>query len=184
MKKLKLIFLALVVSVSACGQKTDSTYSSLLPSLVKSTSDVVPIDDSLMFKTLGDSIYDIIMNAKTVEVSLTPPLDSTSSDVKASQKLDTKQIAVAKFLVSDPKNYTSNATVFGQFLPSISFTFSVKKKECIIKFDFGLRKHCVYDKDGNELKTFDLQSSEMLRLAHVLYPENEFFVKLLNYNHK
>lgn len=177
------LFFMTICSVNACGQNSDST-SSALTSLLKDTVKNEPIDDSLMFKALGDSICDIILNAKSVEASLINFADSTASNVNIQKKLDKEQMTILQFLISNPKNFASNATVYGQFLPNISFTFFGKKKECIIKFDFGLRKLCVYDQEGNYLKMFDLSSTEILRFAHTLFPENEFYVKLLNYKKK
>ncbi len=167
-----------VFATTSCGQQADTTSirSLLKDSLVSNE----PIDDSLMFKTLGDSICDIIFHAKAVEATIISAKDSIDS----SKKLDKEQVVILQFLVSDPKNYACNATVYGQFLPNISFTFFGKKKECVIKFDFGLRKLCVYDQESNELKMSDLSSSEILRFSHTLFPENDFFVKLLNYKKK
>ena len=165
-------------SYSACGQNVDST--SALTSLLKDAVKDEPFDDSLMQKALGDSIYDIIINAKSVAVRLTLNTDSVVVDT-VPKKLGNEQVTIVKYLVSDPKNYAGNSIVYGQFLPNISFTFSMKKKDCTLKFDFGLKKLGVYDSNGNELKLFDLHSMEIVRFAYTLYPDNKFFVKLLNY---
>ena len=67
-------------------------------------------------------------------------------------------------------------------LQSIDFklTFIKKKEVCILNFDFGLKKWNVCDGMGKQIKMFDLSSDDMLRLANMLFPENELYKNLIN----
>lgn len=138
--------------------------------------------DSIMRKAVGDSIYNIITNAKKVvaeEIKMT--VDSTKVIVRRkSINVKTKYIPLAQFIVSDPKIYVSNLTSYGKFFPCFKLTFTKKKEKCILNFDFGLKKWNVCDSKGKQIKMYDLPSDDMLRLANMLFPENDLYKNLIN----
>ena len=139
----------------------------------------MPIFDSVMTAALGDSICEIITNAKTVQAEILEPKDST---IKATsiKELTAEQKAVLGFLMNNPANVASNDTIFGLFMPNISFRFIYKRKEIYVVLDFGLRKWQFKDINGQVLKQYDLRSKEFLRFAHTVFPDDEFINLLLN----
>jgi hypothetical protein len=70
--------------------------------------------------------------------------------------------------------------VYGAFMPTFSISFIKKKEMYVAKFDFGLHKWAIYDNNGQMLKRFDLPSDNVLRLANILFPENDYFKKSIN----
>ena len=138
-----------------------------------------PIFDSVMTAALGDSICDIIANAKTVQAEILEHKDSTIQ-ASAIMELTAEQKAILGFLMCDRVNVASNKPIFGKFLPNISFRFIYKRKEIYVVLDFGLRKWRFNDVNGQLLKEFDFQSPELLRFAHTLFPDDEFINLMLN----
>jgi len=140
--------------------------------------------DSVMINAIGDSVYSIITGAKKVKAEAVKLGNDSTSNV-GEITVDSKDISLLRFIISDPQNFLSDAIVYGKFRPCFTLTFISKKKEtCIVNFDFGLRKWNVCDSKGRTLKKFDLSSNNMLRLANILFPGNKYFVTLINTEQK
>lgn len=138
--------------------------------------------DSIMRGAVGDSIYTIITQAKKIkaeEIKMTNDTIQTTKttviDVKG------KYIPLVQFVLSNPKIYGSSTAVYGQFMPCFKLTFISKRKEsCVLYFDFGLRRWNICDEKGQAIKSFDLSSDDMLRIANMLFPENDLYKKQIN----
>ncbi len=170
MTKLKslAVALSLALSATACSangetQNTEQPHSPC---------------DSIVQKALGDSIFNIIANAKTITAEIIGYTDSTKAKTPE-VKLSAEDLKIMKFLLRNPQNVSSNDTVFGRVLPNICFKFQYKKQMCQLFFDFGLRKWQVKDKDDHILKTFDIKSPEFVHLASQLFPSDEYLNELL-----
>ncbi len=171
-KILLMIMLAVVATTTSCSAKVPSDKNSAKP---------VVATDTIMQKALGDSIYRVITQAKKIEVvSLPLATDSIKQEVK--KKISPKELGVVNFIVTNPKNYLSNTTVYGVFLPQLKLTYTLKKEVVTIKYDFGLRKWGVFDAANKEIGMFDLYSDNMLRFACQQFPNNTFFNELLMTN--
>ncbi len=139
--------------------------------------------DSVMYKAVGDSIYTIISEAKKIKAEIVRfKTDSTS--LQDGFFVKDKYIHLVKFVLSDPKIYNGSTPTYGSFMPCLSLIFIKKKEICVAKFDFGLKKWAICDGNGNELKTFDLFSDDMLRVADLLFPNNKHFQSLINVEKK
>ncbi len=137
--------------------------------------------DSVMRSAVGDSIYKIITEAKKIkaeEIKLTTDTTKTVKDVAIDIK--SKYVPLVQFILTDPKIYRSDLATYGNFMPSFKLTFIKKKENFILNFDFGLKKWNVCDGSGKQIKMFDLYSDDMLRLANMLFPENELYKNLIN----
>lgn len=141
--------------------------------------DPLPVFDSAMTAALGDSICDILANAKIVKAEILGYKDSTLQAVEI-KELTKEQVAILDFLLNNPANVATNENLFGKFMPNISFRFICKKQEIYVVLDFGLRKWQFKDVNGQLLKEFDLRSTEFLRFAHTLFPDDQFINALLN----
>lgn len=137
--------------------------------------------DSVMRNAVGDSIYRVITEAKKIKSEMM--FFSGDSVAKSQIKeicIKSKDVNLILFVLSDPKLYGGDIDVYGAFMPSFTLTFSKKKEMCVAKFDFGLHKWAIYDSKGRMLNRYDLLSDNMLRLANILFPENDLFKKLIN----
>lgn len=158
------------------------TGCSALPSTT-STSGSQPSTetDSVMRNAVGDSVYEIITEAKKVkaeEIKLTN--DTTITDKEVAIDVKSKYIPLVQFILSDSKIYRGDLTTYGHFMPCFKLTFIKKKDVCVLNFDFGLKKWNVCDGEGKQIKMFDLSSDDMLRLANMLFPENDLYKNLIN----
>lgn len=136
--------------------------------------------DSVMRNAVGDSIYKIITEAKRVkaeEIKLTNDTTKTAKEVAIDVK--SKYIPLVQFILSDPKIYRGDVATYGNFMPCFKLTFIKKKEICILNFDFGLKKWNICDGEGKQIKMFDLSSDNMLRLANMLFPENNLYKNLI-----
>lgn len=95
------------------------------------------------------------------------------------KKISSKKIDIINFIVTNPKNYLSNVIVYGNFVPQLKVTYTLKKEVVYLKYDFGLRKWGVFNSEDKELGMFDLASDNMLRFACQQFPDNRFFHELL-----
>lgn len=137
--------------------------------------------DSVMRKALGDSIYTVITEAKSISASLKLKAQDNKKDSIVNVKVSKNDKYVLDFIISAPSNYVSNNTVYGQYVPNFSITFKASKgQSCVANFDFGLGKWNVCDAKGKEIARYDLPSTEVLRLANRLFPDCEYFSNLLN----
>lgn len=168
-KILLMIMLAVVTTTTSCSAKVPSDKGSTKP---------VVASDTIMQKALGDSIYRVITQAKKIEV-VSLPLASDSVKQELKKKITPKELGVVNFIVTNPKNYLSDTTVYGVFLPQLQLVYSLKKEVVTIKYDFGLRKWGVFNASNKEIGMFDLSSDNMLRFACQQFPDNAFFNELL-----
>lgn len=139
------------------------------------------LTDSVMRTAVGDSIYRIITEAKKIkaeEIKMTN--DTTKTTISTATNVKSKQVSLVQFILSDPKNYGGDMPVYGQFMPCFKLTFIKKKESCILNFDFGLKKWNLCNSDGKEIKRYDLPSDDMLRLANMLFPNNDLYKKQIN----
>lgn len=137
--------------------------------------------DSVMRTAIGDSIYKVIIEAKKIkaeEIMLTT--DTTKSVKDAAIDVKSKYVPLVRFILTDPKIYHGDLATYGNFMPCFKMTFIKKKETCILNFDFGLKKWSICDGSGKQIKMFDLSSDDMLRLANMLFPENELYKNLIN----
>lgn len=138
--------------------------------------------DSVMKSAIGDSIYSIIAGTKKIkaeEIILTN--DTTESTlIPFAINIKGKYAPLVQFILSNPKNYGGDATVYGLFLPCFKLTFTKANETCILNFDFGLKKWSICDDKGKVIKRFDLPTDDMLRFAHMLFPNNELYKKQIN----
>ncbi len=139
--------------------------------------------DSVMRKAVGDSIYSIITEAKKIKAEAIKLGNDSVSNV-GEISVNGKDFSLIRFIVTEPKNYISNSIVYGKFRPCFTLTFTKKKESCMLNFDFGLRKWNVCDSKGRVIKTYDLNSDDMLRLADSLFRGNKFFESLINLEQK
>lgn len=168
-KALLVLMLVVIATTTNCSAKTPSDKSTVKP---------VVATDTIMQKAIGDSIYYIITHAKKNEVSAIPQSsDSTHQEMK--KKISSKKIDIINFIVTNPKNYLSNVIVYGNFVPQLKVTYTLKKEVVYLKYDFGLRKWGVFNSEDKELGMFDLASDNMLRFACQQFPDNRFFHELL-----
>ncbi len=137
--------------------------------------------DSVMRKALGDSIYTILKDAKTVSASLKLKTKDNKNDSIVKVKVAKNDKYVLNFILSAPSNYESNDTVYGKYIPNFSLTFNAAKKQsCAANFDFGLKKWNICDSKGKEIAKFDLPTMDVLRMANLLFPDCDYFNVLLN----
>ena len=137
--------------------------------------------DSVVRNAVGDSIYKVIIEAKKIkaeEIKLTTDTTKTANDVAIDVK--SKFVPLVQFILTDPKIYHGDLATYGNFMPCFKLTFIKKKEVCILNFDFGLKKWNVCDDTGKQIKMFDLSSDDMLRLANMLFPQNELYKNLIN----
>lgn len=129
-KVLLVLMLAVIATTTSCSAKTPSD---------KSTTKPVVATDTVMQKAVGDSIYRVITHAKKIEVA-TLPLASDSIKQEVKKKIASKNFSVVNFIVTNPKNYMTNTTVYGVFMPQFKVVYTLKKEVVTLKYDFGLRK--------------------------------------------
>lgn len=137
--------------------------------------------DSVIKTAIGDSIYKVVTEAKKIkaeEIKLTNDTTKTANDVVTNVK--SKYVPLVHFILTDPKIYHGDLAIYGNFMPCFRLTFIKKKETCILNFDFGLKKWNVCDGTGKQIRMFDLSSDDMLRLANMLFPENELYKNLIN----
>ena len=170
MKKLKLTVAALIFAFVSMACAAKSGIKNEQPCIIK---------DSIVQAAIGDSIFNIIKNAKTISADVIEYTDTTEQKTPAVM-LSTDNIKIVKFLLRNPQNVASNDTVYGRLVPNICFTFQYKKQICRLLFDFGLRKWQVKDANDNLLNTFDLKSPEFVHLSSQLFPDDKYFIYLLN----
>lgn len=152
------------------------------PSTINTSGSQPPTaTDSVMRNAVGDSVYKVIIDAKKIkaeEIKLTN--DTTKSVKDAAIDVKSKYVPLVQFILTDPKIYHGDLTTYGNFMPCFKLTLIKKKEVYILNFDFGLKKWNVCDGTGKQIKMFDLSSDDMLRLANMLFPENELYKNLIN----
>lgn len=169
-KAIPMLMLAAIATSASCSAKKNKPENHKSP--------IIAVMDTTMHNALGDSIYNIINAPKKVEISCLP-LQSDSLKKAITKKVSSKELEIMKFIVTNPKNYMTNTTVYGVFMPQFQAVYTHKKAKIILKYDFGLRKWGIFDADDKQIAMFDLASDNMLRFACKMFPDNDFFHKLL-----
>lgn len=164
-----IIFLIAIATTVSCSAKKTSD---------KGTSNTIEVIDSIVLQAVGDSIFRVLTNPKTVEIS-SLPLQSANIKQVLTKKISSNEREVIKFIVTNPKNYVKNTTVYGVFTPQLQVILSQKKAKVILKYDFGLHKWSIFNEKDESIAMFDLSSDNMLRFASNIFPENQFFNKQL-----
>lgn len=171
---MKLKNILLIVSILSCA----TICCTAKEPINKSYDRPVAKTDTIMCKAIGDSTYRIITKAKKVEIASLPLL-SDSIKQAISKKVSSKELELMKFIATNPKNYMTNETVYGVFMPQFQAVYTQKKAKITLKYDFGLRKWGIFDADDKQIAMFDLVSDNMLRFACKMFPDNPFFNELL-----
>ena len=153
--------LALLFTATSCSAKNK-----------KNEKDYSPVQRSekMLRKAVGDSISDIILKAKTIEIGC---------DSATTVKLSDDDQAIVRYLVADSCNYTADTEVFGQFRSYLFVRFSARKREIIAQYDFRLHKWMLIGKDKKPLRRYDLQNTEILKYALLAFPENQRLIEIL-----
>lgn len=138
----------------------------------------VPVVDSIAVKAVGDSVYAIIANAKKMELQVLPQ-QADSVQLHLSRKVPSRELALVRFIATNPENFVSETVVYGVFTPQWQVNCTYKNSFLALKYDFGLRKWGIFDVAGNTIKMFDIKDDDMLRLACQKFPENTFFTDLM-----
>lgn len=119
----------------------------------------------LFKEKVGDSIANIILDAKSVEIMC----DSVQ------KKLSANEIAIAQYVVADTCNLSEGYVVDGLFYNYLSFKFSAKKKSITICYDFVLDKMRIYSAEGKELAERDIKSAlPPVRFGLLAFPDNKY----------
>lgn len=167
LKKVVYLFACILLSSSGCSARDK----------VSKTISESALSDSIMVKSIGDSIYSIITHADKIRfVSLPTPSDSISErlDIK---KQDWKLL---HFIISNPNSFSSDSKVYGKFTPQLEVNFSSKKKSVVIRYDFGLKKYQVCDAGGAVIRQYDMGNDDMLRFVGVIFPDKDIFRQISN----
>ena len=148
--------------------------SSCTAKVNKTEKDYTPMHNSEMMlrKSVGDSIFRIIMKARHVEIS------TDSCSVK---KLNAKDRTIVRYILADSCNYTSDTKVYGIFIPYLSIKFRHYRKTITVLYDFRLHKWMMKGANDELLCMYDLKSTEILRFALLAMPNEQYlneFTKL------
>ena len=148
--------LALLFTTTSCSAKNK-----------KNETDYTPMQRSevMLRKAVGDSIANIILKAKTIEIS---------TDSCASIKLNSDERAVVKYLIADTYNYSSDTKVFGEFIPYLYVKFKHRKKVVVALYDFRLHKWMMKGANEKLLRMYDLKSTDILRFASIALPKDKY----------
>ncbi len=163
----RVVILLLLVgaSTATCTAKQPKTKNQLIYAM---------FNDSIVKNAVSDSILSIIREAKDVKASLIKMgTDSAKVVTDSLVTLSTKDVAVVKFIITEPQNYTSNIVVLGLFIPSFRLEFTAKKRTLSALFDFGLGKWSLNDEKDVEICRYDLADKSMARFASALFPDDE-----------
>ena len=167
---MSMLALVICTACSAHPSKTENFKSHLLSKA-----------DSVMRTNVGDSIYNIITRAKKIKAEEIKFVNDTTKASKANAvNVKNQYASLVQFSLSDPKIYNGDLTTFGNFMPCFKLTFIKKKEICTLYFDFGLKKWSICDNTGKNIKMFDLSSDNILRIANMLFPDNDLYNKLIN----
>lgn len=147
---------ALLFTTTSCSAKNK-----------KNETDYTPMqrNEVMLQKAVGDSIANIILKATQVEIS---------TDSCASIKLNADERAVVKYLIADTCNYSSDAKVFGEFIPYLCVQFKHRKRVVIALYDFRLHKWMIKGANEKLLRMYDLKSTDILRFAFIALPKDKY----------
>ena len=153
-----LVLLFTTTSCSAKNKKNETEYTPMQRSEV------------MLRKAVGDSIANIILKAKTVEIGC----DSAST-----KKLGTNDRAIVRYLVADTCNYAADTEVFGHFHTYLFVKFIARKHAVTAHYDFILHKWMLVGKDDKLLRRFDLVNVDILKYALLAFPDNQKLLEIL-----
>ena len=161
-KTLFLLLLSFLVVTTNCSAKT------------RNDKNVILERDSLIIKAVGDSIAETILFPQKITAGVLPLMGDSVQERKTIS-LSSKQKVVVGFIISNPADYTVDTPKYGLFSPQFYFTI-VGKKKCTItlKYDFALNKWGVFNSEDKEIIKKDIISTDILRFANILFPDNEF----------
>ena len=157
---MKIELLALLFTTTSCSAKNK-----------KCEKDYTPIQRSevMLQKAVGDSIANIILKAKSIEIGC---------DSATVMKLCDDDCAVVRYLMADTFNYTVDTEVFGQFHSYLFVKFIAKKRVITAQYDFRLHKWMLVGKDNKPLRRYDLLSATILKYALLAFPENQRLIEI------
>lgn len=135
--------------------------------------------DSVMRAEIGDSLCSIILNAKRIVADRINMIDDSVA-VIASKKISSADAAIVKFLFASDENYNDAGKVFGKFSPSMRFKFSKRKQSCYAYFDFNMQLLVIKNANDEEIKRCILSNKDFLKLANLLFPNDEFLTFIFN----
>lgn len=158
--------LALLFTTTSCSAKNK-----------KDSIDCTPMERSgvMLRKTVGDSIADIILKAKTIEIGC---------DSATTKRLGTDDRTVVRYLVADTCNYAADTEVFGHFNAYLFVKFKARKQIVTAQYDFRLHKWMLVGKENKPLRRFDLLNTEILKYALLAFPENQKLTEILKEEEK
>lgn len=136
--------------------------------------------DSCLSKVLGDSLSNIITSEKTTKAYIWK--NENGKDIKAEVKrLNQKERHLLRFILTNPLMTKTNNIVYGKFTPCIGFEIKKSKTQKVyINIDLGLGKWSISDYKGKELKLYDIEGYDLLRLSAWLYPSDTFITGIYN----
>ena len=167
MKHLMIIELtALLFTTTSCSAKNK-----------KNETDYTPMQRSevMLRKAVGDSIANIILKAKTIEIGC---------DSATTKNLRTDDCVVVRYLVADTCNYAADTEVFGHFHTYLFVKFTASKQIVTAQYDFRLHKWMLVGKENKPLRRFDLLNIEILKYALLAFPENQKLTEILKEEEK
>lgn len=127
------------------------------------TRNIIDVSEDMLKKNIGDSVASIILNARDVEVSC---------DTSKAIKLQRKERMLVRYLLADSCNYSHYTNVYGEFHSYFKIVFKHRKKVVTACYDFRLHQWQLLDEKGRLLKLQDLKSTEMFRLALLIFPKD------------
>lgn len=137
-------------------------------------------------KVMKDSVASIILDAKTVtcELQSKNPADTLRQDsvIKVPENL----VGTLKYLFTNPDNFQTNDTVFGNFDSWACYKFEAKKKQVVyLEMDFGIRKWRLLDSKKKEICGSDMKENnkQFIYFTRLLFPK-DMTLELLNNNLK
>lgn len=135
--------------------------------------------DSLMRAELGDSIADIILNAKQVKAErINVSLDTIK--IEETKKLRPELVGALKYVFATSDIHAGNAIAYHHFSPSVRLTFSTKKETCIVLLELGSKQMQIKDIEDNTLKTCGYSKDDFIKICNVVFTKDEFLTFLLN----
>lgn len=137
-------------------------------------------------KVMKDSVASIIFDAKTItcELQSKNPADTLRQD--SVSKVPKKLVSTLLYLFSNPDNFQTNDTIFGNFDSWVSYKFEAKKKQVVyLEMDFGIRKWRLLDSNKKVICGSDMKESNMqfIYFTRLLFPK-DMTLELLNNNLK
>jgi len=153
-----LALLFIPTSCSANNKKKEADYSPMHRS------------ETMLRKAIGDSISNIILKAKSIEIGY---------DSVLTKKIGADDCAVVRYLLADTDNLAADTEVYGHFHTYFFVKFSRRKQIVTAQFDFRLHKWMLVGKDDKLLRRFDLLNVDILKYALLAFPENQKLLEIL-----